>query len=116
MNDKEAKIVIKSYLKDVSAKVVCTYTIKKFFMSDLKNKLNDYFEDNKHIDIDLIHSSFGTPDEIASGFSELKTDKIVKQAKRFKLVLIVTVIAIIVLSVVIFFIIKDYGSDVIITN
>ena len=39
MNDKEAKIVIKSYLKDVSAKVVCTYTIKKFFMSDLKINL-----------------------------------------------------------------------------
>lgn len=91
MTDKEAKIIIKKYLKDVSTKVVCSYTIKKFFISDLKNKLNDYFEDNQHITMDLIHSNFGTPEEIANGFDELKTDKLQNQAKNFKIFLIITI-------------------------
>lgn len=116
MTDKEAKIIIKKYLKDVSTKVVCSYTIKKFFISDLKNKLNDYFEDNQHITMDLIHSNFGTPEEIANGFDELKTDKLQNQAKNFKIFLIITISILIILALIIFLILKDYGSNVVVTK
>lgn len=114
--NKSSKPVIKKYLKTVSKEVICSYSIKKFFIKDLKHKILDFYQDIDNITPVMISTQFGTPREIAAGFNDLAMDKYIKQAKKFKILVSTLILFLVILLAILFIILHEYGNSIIITD
>lgn len=60
---------IKSYLREVSAKLKGSRVQKKEYISNLRNEVLACFGDDETVTVDRLCAEFGTPDVIAQGFA-----------------------------------------------
>lgn len=115
MNKRSLK-QIKIYLKNLAKEVVCSFTIKRVFLKDIKQKLVDFYKDFDYVDLEMIYKQFGTPSEIASGFGELSMEQYTKQAKKLKFLVSIISIIVVLLILILFIVLKEYGNHIIITD
>lgn len=59
--------VINLYLKEVSAKLNCTGSMKSVFLNELKENIANFTETASLITKDDLYKEFETPDEISDG-------------------------------------------------
>ena len=59
---------INAYIAAVRKNLVCNRKIKKQTVTDLRNSVFDYAENNNITDINLIYKHFGSPEELAKSF------------------------------------------------
>lgn len=60
---------IKSYLREVSAKLKGSRVQKKEYISNLRNEVLACFGDDETVTVDQLCAEFGSPDVIAQGFA-----------------------------------------------
>lgn len=58
------------YYKEISDNALCTKKQKAAFLKELKKEIGDYVENSPTADMEEITAVFGSPSEIAQGFSE----------------------------------------------
>ena len=66
--DKELKKDINQYIKEIKLNIICDFKTRKKFISDLKNSIYDFVEDENIFSIDDVYHHFGTPQQIAKEF------------------------------------------------
>lgn len=96
---------INSYISDVRKNLVCNRKIKKQTVTDLRNSVFDYAENNNITDINLIYKHFGSPEELAKSFM---TENDLKYLKR-KIIIrrIILAVVFIILALISFLLIKE---------
>jgi len=96
---------VESFIKEVDEHLLCQEPIKQKFLSDLKNDITEFVENNDVNDISSVYNQFGKPDEIARGFLDSVDPKSIKKATKWKKVLIIGVI-VALMSLVIYMVIS----------
>ena len=60
---------IKIYLHKIKTNLPVNWKIKKAFINELKENINQYRRDNKNISIEDIKDKFGTPEDVLISFN-----------------------------------------------
>ena len=96
---------INAYIAAVRKNLVCNRKIKKQTVTDLRNSVFDYAENNNITDINLIYKHFGSPEELAKSFM---TENDLKYLKR-KIIIrrIILAVVFIILALISFLLIKE---------
>ncbi len=82
MND-ALKKQLNEYFSNVESLLLCDRKNKKVFLTDLKNDVDEFINQEPNADFDCIISAFGTPQEIADSF--LKNTDIVQIKKKMNI-------------------------------
>lgn len=97
--NKELKKDLKRYIREIKANIICDFKTRNKFISDIKNSIDDYIENNKVDHIDEIYEHFGKPQEIAKEFFLNADFKKIKRRMNFtKSVIAGVVIAVLMLG------------------
>lgn len=108
---------VKKYIKDINSYLICDFSTRNKFISDLKSDIDEYIENNSVTDFDSVYKYFGEPRDIATGFLEnADTKKIKRKMNITKVVMAAVIIAILILAIYMTFIAIDahnsfYGHD-----
>ncbi len=96
---------INAYIAAVRKNLVCNRKIKKQTVTDLRNSVFDYAENNNITDINLIYKHFGSPEELAKSFM---TENDLKYLKR-KIIIrrIILAVVFIILALISFLLIIE---------
>ena len=105
MNDL-MKSQLDEYYKNVEQLLLCDRKSKRVFLTDLKNDVNEFIQQEPLADFACVLSSFGTPQEIAESF--LRNADIAKIKKRMNIKKIVLFSLLAVLLVYICFVIASF--------
>lgn len=100
---------IEKYMRAVESYLVCSGKQKEKVLSEIKNSIYVYAEENGIADIKEVYEHFGTPEEIASQHLSAIDPKKIKKAVSIKRVFTVAM-AIIVSMVVVMIIIELIDS------
>lgn len=111
------KNVVKAYLKDVCANLVCVRSVKSAFKKQLGSEIEAYASDKETLTADLLCAEFGSPKEVAAGLATRHDyEMLLKKAKRSKIIWMCTAIASLLLSVFLFWftcvLINDNGGTI----
>lgn len=82
------------YYKEISDIVLCSKKQKTVFLNELKREIGDYIENSPDTDMAEITAVFGSPSEIAEGFSGSLTQKEIKKRLSVKKIVILFLLAI----------------------
>lgn len=66
--NKDLKKDINIYLLEIKKGLKCGINIKKAFLSDFKNELVNYVDENPEVTIETIINEFGNPSQIITNF------------------------------------------------
>ena len=113
------QLELNDYFKKIKKNLICSKSIKKIFIHDFKNRVDEYVDENPDVSIEDIISTFGTPNDIIKGFdNELEYYK--NKAKKRLIISIAIIVASIIVIGVLAFVISDlvntYGGDITITT
>lgn len=98
--NKSLKNDLDLYYKEISALVLCEKKKKAEILKSLKVEIADYLEASPDSDMDEIRAVFGSPEEIAAGFSaELSQNEIRKKLSIRKAVIAVLLFALLVWTI-----------------
>ncbi len=105
----ENKAIVKLYIKQVSAVLACSCSMKKAFISEIKEQIEELETQYQALTMEILHTEIGSPEEIARGFdSKEDLDRIKAKARKYtrtKIIcavcFVLAVIAIVVTVVVI---------------
>lgn len=67
---KNLSLSISLYLHTIKSNLPVNKKIKKAFINELKDNINQYRRDNKNITINDIKNKFGTPEDILISFND----------------------------------------------
>lgn len=111
--NKTDKKTVKLYLSRVTDELTgCSWSIKKVFANDMRNKITDRFE-GKEISYDSLCAEFGTPEEIAASFYDRDDySALLKKSKLVNLILTVSVVVLIAIITLLSFYIAHLWSMV----
>ena len=59
---------LKRYFRSISDELPCSRKMKKQVISQIRNSIVDYLQENPNIDFTAVQSHFGTPQEIAASY------------------------------------------------
>lgn len=95
LNDK-----LNVYYKEIYSSALCAKKQKSDFLKELKEQIEEYIENSPEADIDEIKSVFGSPEEIAAGFSaELSQTEIRKKLGIRKIIIAAVLAALLIWGV-----------------
>lgn len=93
-------IRLKKYFREIESVLLCPEKKKSVFINQLKADIDDYLSNSPDADMGEIISVFGTPEEIAAGFSgELSGAELKKRLSVKKAVLFAVLAALIIWAV-----------------
>lgn len=113
------KKVITLYLKQLKTTLMCSASMKKVILSDVKHQISELEDQLQVLEEEDLHREIGNPDEIARGFeSRDDIENLKKKAKKYfrtKIIcwvsLILAIVAITV-SIVVVHSNKKYHSEI----
>lgn len=108
MNSKLKK-ELKKYFREIKKNLNCGFYLKRGFMAQFKESLNEFIENHNDEDltIDIIYKHFGTPDVIAKSFDDIEdVSKLREKSSKLLMTEIITII--VSLVVVVFLMIIAY--------
>jgi len=89
-----------SYYNEISNAIICKTKIKTEFITDLKEKVAEFIEENQPTSVDDIIVHFGQPEEIARNFLEAIDPSHIRKSMNWKKVLLTGIIlAILMLAI-----------------
>ena len=91
---------IEKYMRAVEEYLVCPKEQKEKVLSEIRNSIYVYAEENGISDIGEVYDHFGTPEEIASQALSTVDPKIIKKALSIKRVFAIALTAIVVSFIV----------------
>lgn len=110
---------LNDYLKDIKRNMICSNSIKKLFIKDFKNRIDEYLDENPNTSIDDIINNFGNPEDIVRSFNDELEYYKNKSRKRLIIVIVISVVSLVIiglLGVAIADMIKNYGGDITVTS
>ena len=98
------KKIITSYIKQLKATLICTSTIKKAFINEVKTQISELENQIQVLSTEDLHRAIGTPNDIARGFENREDiERLKNKAKKYTrtriLSLICFVLALIAITV-----------------
>ena len=105
---------IKKYCFEVKKLLACSGGIKLAFVSELKNRINEYIEERPYEEITIndIENRFGTHKDIASSFVSAEDMQYLhKKAKKYIFYKILSVILLLALIITIIVLVKTLLCD-----
>ena len=114
--NKKLKQDYKKYVKSIKTRVICKYSLKKMFLIDLKSRISDFMALNPDATILDIENQFGSAEEIANSFKDIITEQIMKKAKLYKILMIISIVILIILAIFIYELLRGYGGTYTITD
>lgn len=107
------------YIKSIKKELTCDYSLKRVYILELKERINDLVDTNPNISILEIENQFGSAQIIANSFNANITEHLKKKAKRYKYIMTLLVIFFILLvfiSIILIGLLIGYGDTAIITE
>lgn len=103
------EIVVQTYLRDLSAALICSRSVKKAFLSDIKYRIAELKSVNAILTAEELYREFGSPSEIANGFEKREDIKILKSRikRRNMFCLIMSSLAVLILVVLVIVLLSD---------
>lgn len=100
MPNKQFNIDKKNYLKEINSFLICDFSTRNKFISDLKSDIDEYIENNSVTDFDSVYNHFGEPQDIAKGFLEnADTKKIKRKMDITKVVVTAVIVALVMFGI-----------------
>ena len=99
MND-ALKKELNAYFKKVDAQLLCDRKSKIVFLTDLKNDIDEFVQQEPDADFENIVSAFGTPQEIAESFLKNADIANIKKKMNVKKILLFAVLAVVLIYVI----------------
>lgn len=109
---------IKIYLHKIKTNLPVNWKIKRAFINELKENINQYRRDNKNINIEDIKDKFGTPEDVLISFNnsyDYYKNKSIIYDNLTKIVVIIAIAIIIILLTVIIMLVTCFSRTTTIT-
>ncbi len=109
---------IKIYLHKIKTNLPVSWKIKRAFINELKENINQYRRDNKNITIEDIKDKFGTPEDVLISFNnsyDYYKNKSIIYSNITKIVAITAIAVIIILLTVIIILVTCFSRTTTIT-
>lgn len=113
--------IYKLYIKELNNSLICSSSLKKAFIKDLKQQLSGM--EDEVLSTEDLHRKFGTPNDIAKGFENRDDiDRLKRAAKKYHRSKIVFWISLllaflaILISIIVICSNEDYHSETIINS
>lgn len=95
---------LRKYYKEIRKELTCSFRVKCEFISELKCSVKEYIHSNLDVEINDIINHFGTPNEIASNFSDINIKKLMRKANiRLAIIIILCILLFIATWIIIEF-------------
>lgn len=103
------EIVAQTYLRELSAALICSRSVKRAFLSDIKYRIAELKSVNASITAEELYQEIGSPSEIAAGFEKREDIKILKAKIRRRSIfcLIMSSVALLILVILAIIILSD---------
>lgn len=93
---------IDEYIAEIKKNLICSSSQKNTIITDLRNSIVNFVEENDIDDINKVYAQFGTPEEIANqSISDTEPQKIKKNYKHHRVIIIGVVVAVLIITIVI---------------
>jgi len=89
----QSSLNLDSYFREISSAMICKSSVKKAFLAELKDRINEFVEENRLASTADIAAHFGQPAEIAQAFLETTEPSQLKKAMNWKKVVLIGVVA-----------------------
>ena len=89
----QSSLNLDSYFREISSAMICKSSVKKAFLAQLKERINEFVEENRPASTADIAAHFGQPAEIAQAFLETTEPSQLKKAMNWKKVVLIGVVA-----------------------
>ncbi|MDD3171512.1 MAG: DUF6120 family protein [Bacilli bacterium] len=111
MMNKRLKSELNHYIKSVKSEINCSSNLKLAFISEFKQRILEFLNENPECNINDVIQEFGSPQQISKGFeSQVNIEKLKKQAKKYFYIKIVAFVLLILLVVSCIFLIGMLGN------
>lgn len=93
---------IDEYIAEIRKDLICSSSQKNAIISDLQESVKNFVEENDIDDIHKVYNQFGTPRDIANqSISDTEPQKIKKNYKHHRVIIIGVVVAVLIIAIVI---------------
>lgn len=93
---------IDEYITEIKKNLICSSTQKNTIITDLRNSVINFVEENDIDDINKVYAQFGTPQDIADqSISDTEPQKIKKTYNHHRVIIIGVVVAVLIVAIVI---------------
>lgn len=93
---------IDEYIAEIKKNLICSSSQKNTIITDLRESIVNFVEENNIDDINKVYAQFGTPEEIANqSISDTEPQKIKKNYKHHRVIIIGVVVAVLIIAIVI---------------
>ena len=93
---------IDEYIAEIRKDLICSSSQKNAIISDLQESVKNFVEENDIDDIHKVYDQFGTPRDIANqSISDTEPQKIKKNYKHHRVIIIGVVFAVLIIAIVI---------------
>lgn len=93
---------IDEYIAEIKKNLICSSSQKNTIITDLRNSIVNFVEENDIDDINKVYAQFGAPEEIANqSISDTEPQKIKKNYKHHRVIIIGVVVAVLIITIVI---------------
>lgn len=93
---------IDEYVAEIRKDLICSSSQKNAIISDLQESVKNFVEENDIDDIHKVYNQFGTPRDIANqSISDTEPQKIKKNYKHHRVIIIGVVVAVLIIAIVI---------------
>lgn len=93
---------IDEYIAEIKKNLICSSSQKNTIITDLRNSIVNFVEENDIDDINKVYAQFGAPEEIANqSISDTEPQKIKKNYKHHRVIIIGVVVAVLIVAIVI---------------
>lgn len=93
---------IDEYIAEIRKDLICSSSQKNAIISDLQESVKNFVEENDIDDIHKVYDQFGTPRDIANqSISDTEPQKIKKNYKHHRVIIIGVVVAVLIVAIVI---------------
>lgn len=93
---------INEYITEIKKNLICSSSQKNAVISDLRDSVINFVEENNIDDIHKVYDQFGTPQDIANqSISDTEPQKIKKNYRHHRVIIIGVAVAVLIVAIVI---------------
>ena len=104
---------VKNYLKKVKKELKCSMFLKRLFIRELKNNIENYIAENNDTTILDIINYFGEPNEISKSFSLENDKKLIFKARVLSVIILIMAVSLVFLTFIVIEVIESSGGIVV---
>lgn len=110
--NKDLKKDINIYLLEIKKGLKCGINIKKAFLSEFKNELENYVDENPEVTIETIINEFGNPSQIITNFKSYDFIHLKKKMRINLLIEVFFIVLSLLIIIALIYIINTLGGPI----